>query len=363
LPPNLTEYLKRDRRWCQGNLQHLWLVLERKIRGISRLHLLTGYAAYASAPLYVLFILLSGLQAALDHLHHRAGHWLPSSLVLLLLTLSLLLGPRVLSLLHLFSRPQDLKLYGGALRVTAGVILETVFSTLVAPIMVWFHTRFVLRNLAGHTVSWDTQTRDGGNGPKWGDVLAEYWPLPVAGAVLSAFAWWIDPFYARWLAPFLLGLWLAVFIVQLGGRKGVLSRLFQIPEETAPPPELTHNYRLNLREGDGFVHALLDPYYNAVHVSLQRKRGQSAPAVERYVANLATKLFRAGPDALTMCEKRAVLADGATVARLHDLIWRTPGEFMNPFWARAIEGYRRRRPLPALEAQIHAGRASALLAA
>ena len=152
-------------------------------------------------------------------------------------------------------------------------------------------------------------------------------------------------------------------VVQLSGRKGVLAGLFQTPEETAPPPELIHNYRLNLRDGDGFTHALLDPYYNAVHASLQRKRGHSAPAVEPYVASLATKLFREGPDALTMREKRAVLADGVTMARLHDLIWRTPGEFMNPFWVRAIEGYSRRRPLPSSEAQIHAGSVSALLSA
>jgi hypothetical protein len=86
--------------------------------------------------------------------------------------------------------------------------------------------------------------------------------------------------------------------------------------------------------------------------------------VERYVASLATKLFREGPDALSMREKCALLADGSAMAHLHDLIWRTPGQFMNPFWVRAIEGYRRRRPLSPTEAQSAAGsKASALLAA
>jgi membrane glycosyltransferase len=373
LPPNLTEYVKRDRRWCQGNLQHAWFLLARKVRGISRLHLIQGILAYASAPLLLLFILSGGLQAALDHLHPHhhhhgggAGSSAPaSSLVLFLLTLSLLFGPKFLSLLHLFSRPQELKAYGGALRVTAGVILETLFSVLTAPVMVWFHTRFVLRNLAGQTVSWHTQTRDGGNnGPRWRDVLAEYWPLPAAATVFSAFAWWIGHAYALWLAPILLGLWLAAPVVQLSGRKGLLGRFFQTPEETAPPPELIHNYRLNLRDGDGFVHALLDPYYNAVHASLQRKRERNTPAVERYVAGLAAKLFREGPAALSAREKRAVLADGATMARLHDLIWRTPGQFMNPLWTRAIEGYRyRHQPSSSTDVQTPAESAPALLAA
>jgi len=366
LPPNLTEYVKRDRRWCQGNLQHAWFLLARGVRGISRLHLIQGILAYASAPLLLLFILAGGLQAALDHLRHRAGNAAPaSSLVLFLLTLSLLFGPKLLSLLHLFSRPHELKSYGGPWRVTAGVILETLFSVLTVPVMVWFHTRFVLRNLAGQTVSWHTQTRDGGNGPRWRDVLAEYWPLPAAAAVFGPAAWWIGHDYAVWLAPILLGLWLAAPVVQLSGRKGVLSRFFQTPEETAPAPELIHNYRLNLRDGDGLVHALLDPYYNAVHASLQPKRVRNAPAVEDYVAGLAAKLFREGPDALSAREKRAVLADGPTVARLHDLIWRTPGQLMNPFWTRAIEGYRSRRPASPSEAQRSAerARATALLAA
>jgi membrane glycosyltransferase len=34
-PPNLTEYVKRDRRWCQGNLQHMWFLLARKILPIT----------------------------------------------------------------------------------------------------------------------------------------------------------------------------------------------------------------------------------------------------------------------------------------------------------------------------------------
>jgi membrane glycosyltransferase len=189
--------------------------------------------------------------------------------------------------------------------------------------------------------------------------------LPVAATAAGAAAWWVGHSYALWLAPILLGLWLAAPVVQFSGRKGVLPRFFQTPEETAPVPELIHNYRLNLRGGDGFVHALLDPYYNAVHASLQRTRERQTPELERYVASLAAKLFREGPDVLSAREKRAVLADGATMARLHDLIWRTPGQFMNPFWTRAIEGYRcRRQPSSSPEAgSSPAENASALLAA
>src|ERR1700758_5520707 len=102
LPPNLTEYVKRDRRWCQGNLQHMWFLLAEKIRPVSRLHLIQGILAYGSSPLLVLFVALGGLQAGIDRLQERPGSisWAPAG-VLFLMTLLLLFGPKGLSLLHL----------------------------------------------------------------------------------------------------------------------------------------------------------------------------------------------------------------------------------------------------------------------
>src|SRR5260221_6849239 len=73
LPPNLTEYIKPDRRWAQGNLQHVWLLLADRVQPISRLHLIHGIFAYSSAPILVLFICLAGIQAALDQFHPHAS--------------------------------------------------------------------------------------------------------------------------------------------------------------------------------------------------------------------------------------------------------------------------------------------------
>jgi membrane glycosyltransferase len=97
---------------------------------------------------------------------------------------------------------------------------------------------------------------------------------------------------------------------------------------------------LQLRDGDQFVHAVLDPFYNAVHVALQRSREAGSPAVDGYVASLATRLFKEGPECLTSQQKRALLADGETLAFMHNLIWKTPSEMMNPAWALALAQYR-----------------------
>ncbi len=319
----------------------MWFLLAEKIRPVSRLHLIQGILAYGSSPLLALFILFGTFQAAIDRWHQKTLNvQLPSAFILMFLTLLLLFSPKLLSLIHLSSQSKSLRPYGGGLRAAVGVLLEVVFSILVAPIMVWFHTRFVFRNLGGQTVTWHTQTREGGEGPGWAATLSEYWPLPVCGIGLGLFAWWISPGYFLWLLPILLGLWLAVPLALLSGRSGLLKRFFLTPEETEPVKELTTSYVFQLREGDQFVHAILDPFYNAVHVALQKERRNHAPAAEGYVASLAAKLFRQGPEALTPREKRALLADGPTVARLHVLIWKTPAQLMNPIWSKALESYR-----------------------
>ena len=89
------------------------------------------------------------------------------------------------------------------------------------------------------------------------------------------------------------------------------------------------------------MHAILDPFYNAIHVALQRDRFKRQAELNQYTSDLAAKLFREGPSALTEEEKRAVLGDGSVIARLHTQIWRTPAKQMNPFWTEALAAYRR----------------------
>ena len=288
-----------------------------------------------------LCVLLGALQSGIDRLQARSVtvSW-ASAGVLFLVTLLLLFGPKVLSLLHLFSRPKEVAAFGGPIRVLTSAFLETLFSILTAPVLIWFHTKFVMRNIAGQTVVWNTQTREGGTGPHWSEIVREYWPLPVAGVTLGALAWWIAPTYLAWVSPLLIGLVLAIPVAQFSGRTDVFRNLFRTPEELRPPEELAARFQLQLRDGDQFKYVVLDPFYNAVHVALQRAREADSPAVEGYVESLATKLFRDGPDSLTSQQKRALLADGETLAHLHNLVWKTPSELMNPAWVRALAQYR-----------------------
>ena len=59
VPSNLIEYVKRDRRWTQGSLQHLRLLSRRGLHLVNRCHFVLGAMGYVSSLLWVLMLLAS----------------------------------------------------------------------------------------------------------------------------------------------------------------------------------------------------------------------------------------------------------------------------------------------------------------
>ncbi|MBO2025717.1 hypothetical protein J4733_16550 [Klebsiella pneumoniae] len=76
LPPNLLDELKRDRRWCQGNLMNFRLFLVRGMHPVHRAVFLTGVMSYLSAPLWFMFLALS---TALQVVHADRAAVLPAA--------------------------------------------------------------------------------------------------------------------------------------------------------------------------------------------------------------------------------------------------------------------------------------------
>ena len=58
--------MKRDRRWCQGNLQHLRLIFTYGFFPTHRALFLNGILSYGSALLWLIFLTASSVQALLD---------------------------------------------------------------------------------------------------------------------------------------------------------------------------------------------------------------------------------------------------------------------------------------------------------
>ena len=255
LPGNLLEYAKRDKRWAQGNLQHLKLLGVRGLHGISRLHFLLGALAYVSSLLWLLLLVLTTIdgvmRAVIPHQFFGNGPQLfPTWQVveynkivsLFTLTVIMLLGPKVAGLILTLFNGEERRGFGGGLRLTCSAIIETIFSIFLAPVMMCLHAYFVLTTLAGHVVSWDAQNRDSLYLP-YKDAAASLWVPTLAGIIWSLIAWFWVPSLFYWLLPVTLGMAAAIPLAVWSSRTGLGNGLRRLgllvtPEESSPPPVL-----------------------------------------------------------------------------------------------------------------------------
>ena len=367
-PPTLIDSAKRDRRWCQGNLQHSWLLFARGFHPVNRFHLLMGVMAYIASPLWLLFMLISTLQrfhevtSGTFATYHAENYTLlfgyvvevPEALALFLFTLLLLFLPKVLSVL-LELRDGHGAAYGGPVRLVLSTALEMAASTLLAPVNMMFHAKFVLYILLGQGVGWVTQRREANEDTDWREaIITHSWQM-VFGVVWGASAFVLVPAFFWWLTPVLAGLvFSAPLSILLGnarlGRRAREVGLLLTPDETRPAPELAaleshleQCYRHmqpipELRQDYGLMQAVLDPYVNAVHVSLLRQR-QGNFSVRRYFVELRRKLLAEGPDRLSAKEKMALLRDAESMNWLHEQLWKQPPEQLSEWWRLAMRQY------------------------
>ncbi|HEX3485705.1 MAG TPA: glucans biosynthesis glucosyltransferase MdoH [Micropepsaceae bacterium] len=255
-PPTIFDYLKRDRRWCQGNLQHARLILAIGLRMPSRLHFLMGVMNYVASPLWLLMLITSAVEiyfaAQVVPVTYFGRYPVLSApishtvelLLLLGFTLAILYAPKLLAL-HVASRdPAILASHGGRLPLTRSVLLECLFSTLLAPVVMLSHSWFVFSILCGRTTSWGTQQRDDHALPFW-FVARMFLPHTLAGIAATFALQRYLPGEFWWFVPFLLGLVLAIPLVYLTSslKLGMGARrlgLFQTPGEVYGMKILDH---------------------------------------------------------------------------------------------------------------------------
>ena len=107
--------------------------------------------------------------------------------------------------------------------------------------MLW-HTRFVVTNLFGASVSWSRQRR-GTDGTTWWFALRRHWGHTLIGLVWGLFMWQLNRYLFWWFTPVFTGMVLSVPLsvvtsrLNLGARARKLGLLLT-PEETEPPLEL-----------------------------------------------------------------------------------------------------------------------------
>ncbi|GJL80399.1 MAG: hypothetical protein DHS20C01_00330 [marine bacterium B5-7] len=255
LPSNILDYARRDRRWCQGNLQHLRLLFTPGFHPVSRLHLLMGALSFISSPLWFCLLVLGLAQIvsqALVHMEYVVSdnYLLPAwpvfktaeALSLLLMTMAMLLMPKVLAVMLALSDRSRRTAFGGSLVLSSGAFLEIVFAALVAPVLMVFHSVFIFLIVGGWAVTWNAQPR-GNRGLNVTEAV-QYQALQLfLGVTLLILISRFTPEHAVWLSPVVAGLVLCVPMAVISSKAMaglwlLRWKLLATPEELQAPPEL-----------------------------------------------------------------------------------------------------------------------------
>jgi membrane glycosyltransferase len=375
-PQAMVQNAQRDRRWCQGNLQHGVVLFARGLRGISRIHLLLGIFGYLASPLWLLFLLgfnwalwFKG-QTGLSEITVRSTLFpeltaTEQAFLIFVICMAVLFLPKVLALLDLLLHPARRRSFGGLAHAAAGAVVETLFSALHAPLQMLWHSKFVATILLGMGVQWGPQKRTA-DGNAWSAACRAHWQHTLIGLGWGAVVWFLDPFAFWWFAPvtagMVLSIPLSVFTSRSSwGRRAREAGLFLTPEELAPPPELAElNARMAALEKtgatvppqphSGLSQAVVDPYVNAIHVSLLREKSLNPEYLETMtrmgvgkpeVRTLGEKLLTQGPESLSAGEKLLVLSDAEVMSWLHRQAWLRSRDTLADWWQETILSYAR----------------------
>ena len=257
LPPTLFEELERDRRWCQGNIQHLRLMFMKGISLGHRILFLNGNLFYFSSFLWLLLLCLMTAYAVTNFLHtivYFSGertlfpHWPVQyrelSTRLLMVTAGFLLIPKILSVILISLSPEKRSTFGGVIRLSVSVLLETVFSTLLAPLRMIFHAWYVILNLLGQKLVWKTQSRRSRR-TSFAEAFGAYWLGMVAAIVWATIAYAVNKTLFWWVSTIVIPLLFAVPISVFCSYPslGLFFRhhgLFLTPVETVPSKVLQY---------------------------------------------------------------------------------------------------------------------------
>lgn len=255
VPCNIIDYATRDRRWVQGNVQHLGIIKTAGLHPISRMHFLLGALAYMTSFVWMLMLVMSTVDAVVrainanvyfTEVHQLYPTWPIAKteliVALIVLTVALLMGPKLLGVIVTLTHRR--KQFGGTWAIIKGTFIETLFAILIAPIMMVYHAYFVISVLLGFKVNWDSQEREGRLLP-WGECIARTSTMTMAALLWGYVTFIYAPIFFWWLLPVLTGLVLSAPLVRYsssldGGRSARARKIFITPNETHEDPVLTH---------------------------------------------------------------------------------------------------------------------------
>ncbi len=345
-PPSLIDVGARDRRWCQGNLQHARVMFARGFHLASRQHFANGIMGYAASPLWMAQLLV-GIVLVLQSTYIRPEYFTQDfslfpawprfdaqrALDLFGVTMAVLLAPKFFGLVIAIVQAPIRKASGGTLRLILSALLEVLMSALLAPVMMLVQSGSVMQILFGRDTGWSPQRRDDGSIP-FGDIVRRHRSHTVLGLLTLFAGLLISPSLVAWMSPTIAGLLLAIGLSWASGQLSIglfLKRLglLATPEEKVIPPiaeranALTADLaRAGYDEADGLLALHEDPTLREVHEAFlpevpHRKRGEVDVNHAMAVAKL-NEAATVGEACLWLKtkERMAVLGDRALLSML-----------------------------------------------
>jgi membrane glycosyltransferase len=287
-PPSLIDVAVRDRRWAQGNLQHMKIIGSAGLSFTSRLHLGVGIMSYLSSPLWLVMLGIGFALAVQSHLirpeyFNHDFQLFPSwprfdvelMMTLFWFSMIVLSIPKMLGLIRALLSKRIRRGSGGVIGVAASFLLEVILSALYAPVLMLIQSRHVFEVFMGRDSGWKPQRRDGG-GTTWSDAWHYHKRHMFLSCVTAVIVWFLSPPLLAWLSPALLGLFLAVPLSRASGSESlgrVLSRvaLLRTPEEVDTPPLVARRRELVRQAGmppeDGLRHLARDRESRLTHIN------------------------------------------------------------------------------------------------
>jgi len=240
-PPTLLEFMRRDLRWCQGNIQYFRFLSLENLKPVSRYQLMLAIMMFIGSPAWIgLLVLATIALVSFD----SPGRFIRADVgnVLFVLILVMWFSPKIATFIDLLFRPHARRAFGGGGRIILNFVIETVYSIVLYPILWISHTIFLVGLLFNREIGWIGQVRDDHAVP-FGLALSNLWPQTLVGCLAIGLVSATQPTALPYVLFLAGGPALAVPFAMLTawsplGRLAVRIGIGRLPEETATPEEL-----------------------------------------------------------------------------------------------------------------------------
>ena len=264
-PESVVEHAKRDRRWCQGNLQHIRVLMAPGLRAWSRFVFLQGVFTYVAPVLWALFL----ITVIADRVTQPPPNYFPDpyqlfpvfpsdgtakAIGLTIGIFGLLIMPKLLTTAEAWVM-ERMPSFGGVGTVLRSVLSDFILMSLLAPVMMAYQTRSVVQVLMGRDGGWPPNRRGGAEltlGEAWAGskfiVLFGLAGLVIAHFLTSHIFYWVLPVVLPMIgSPLLIA---RTSQPARPGRRG--RRLFTTPQDMRNPAILAlHDAILADWRGEG----------------------------------------------------------------------------------------------------------------